>query len=208
MKPGLPFTPIVSHCPLCLSDDIYDTGLSVLDEPARCQHLVFECDACTGRFWEGRFKCQALLDDAAVLACMTYVDLNPVRSGMANDLSDSQHTSVKHRLARNVDEVPIAPVAGFGHAGPAITTRAYLDLVDWTGRLVHPGKRGVIPADRPRVLDQLGLREREWRAQVLGIESRYWRAIGAVESLVAKAQAMGQRWLKGVGAGAMKASAG
>ena len=43
---------------------------------------------------------------------------------------------------------------------------------------------------------------------VLGIESRYWRAIGAVESLVAKAQAMGQRWLKGVGAGAMKASAG
>ena len=165
-------------------------------------------DACTGRFWEGRFRCQALLDDAAVLACMTYVDLNPVRSGMANDLTDSQHTSVKYRLVRDLDEAPIAPVAGFGHAGPAITTRAYLDLVDWTGRLVHPGKRGVIPADRPRVLDQLGLREREWRAQVLGIESRYWRAIGAVESLVAMAQAMGQRWLKGVGAGAMKASAG
>jgi REP element-mobilizing transposase RayT len=55
-------------------------------------------EGCSGRFWEGRFKSQALLDEAAVLSCMTYVDLNPVRAGMEKDLFDSNFTSVQQRL--------------------------------------------------------------------------------------------------------------
>lgn len=66
--------------------------------------MANEEDGCKGRFWEGRFKSQALLDDAAVLSCMTYVDLNPVRAGMENDLYDSDFTSIQQRLVGYVKE--------------------------------------------------------------------------------------------------------
>ncbi|MFO0921559.1 MAG: hypothetical protein U0905_03620 [Pirellulales bacterium] len=39
-------------------------------------------DKCTGR-WEGRFKAQKIVDEAGLLACAMYVDLNPVRAAMA-----------------------------------------------------------------------------------------------------------------------------
>jgi hypothetical protein len=162
-------------------------------------------DDCKGRFWEGRFKCQALLDERAVLAAMTYVDLNPVRAGIAKSLSTSQHTSVARRAKalRRRDIAPsdrLQPIAGpASNAFPPIAVADYVALVDFTGRQLHPAKRGRIAATEPPALRRLGLDAEHWTLQVKGIASGYWRAVGAVDELLAKAREIGQRWLCGVG---------
>ncbi len=51
-----------------------------------------------GHFWEARFSSQALLDSKALLNCMAYVDLNPVKAGKASSLEGSNFTSIQKRV--------------------------------------------------------------------------------------------------------------
>jgi hypothetical protein len=55
-------------------------------------------DGCKGRFWESRFGCQRIDDEAALLACMCYVDLNPVRAQAAKSLEEYDFTSIHDRM--------------------------------------------------------------------------------------------------------------
>lgn len=55
-------------------------------------------DETNGRFWQGRFKAVRLCDEAAILACTVYVDLNPIRAGLARTPETSRFTSVRRRI--------------------------------------------------------------------------------------------------------------
>ena len=48
------------------------------------------------------------------------------------------------------------------------------------------------------ILKQLEISERRWTGQVRGTESIYWRAVGSLHSLCERAEALGQKWLRGM----------
>ena len=104
---------------------LFRERLSSVSWLMRCfnEHIARKANAedeVTGRFWEGRFKSQPLLDMHAVLTCMSYVDLNPVRAGAASSLESSDFTSIHERLMAmdrradaNPAQVPQPPLVPF-----------------------------------------------------------------------------------------------
>ncbi len=167
-------------------------------------------DGCTGRFWEGRFGTQDACDEAAVLAAMVYVDLNPIRAGMAKTPAQSLHTSVRRRLLAPLDpDDALTPLAaGINPSSLPLSLGQYIELVDWTGRQLHFGKAGAIAEGSPAILQRVSIEPSQWLRQVPLTESGFSRAIGSLDSLLAMARATGRRWLRGVGTARRVAAAG
>lgn len=175
-----------------------------------------EEDDCKGRFWEGRFKSQALLDEAAVLTCMSYVDLNPVRAALADTPEASDFTSIQQRIRRHTanakqqgsDEdqslVPLMPLVK-QHKDPhrsaiGFTTRDYIELVDWAGRAVRTGKRGAIDPTIPPILQRLGLEPASYLAHISGaVSTESPTVIGHLVKIRQAAEAFGRCFFKGAG---------
>lgn len=177
-------------------------------------------DDCKGRFWESRFTTQALLDETAILACMAYVDLNPIRAGMADRPETSDYTSLQERLGVAPKEPPQPehsqppvdhPLAELMSFAGAINENTpanslphnfsdYLELVEWTGRVMREDKRGYIPSNLPPILQRLNVAPDQWLKAANGIERHFTHAIGPVASLEQFCERLKRHWLHGTNA--------
>jgi REP element-mobilizing transposase RayT len=176
--------------------------------------LANQEDGCKGRFWESRYKSQALLDERALLTCMTYVDLNPIRAKIATTPEASDFTSIQERIRKfsqphkklnKAQESSPSHLLEFG--GNESLCKAnnhipfhlddYIALVDWTGRAVREDKRGSIPQNLPPVFERLNMNPEDWLEAVKNAGHRYGLAKGAISRIKLYAERLGKRWIRG-----------
>lgn len=148
-------------------------------------------DGCTGRFWEGRFKSQALLDEKALLAAMAYVDLNPVRAKIADTPEQPHFTSVKTRidsLSKGKTTTPfLAEFIGHEHQkkthGIPFCLMDYLELIDWIGKQIRTDNKGSIKHTQPAILDRLTFPQQQCLALCTQLEKKATSWIGTTQRL-------------------------
>ncbi|MGR5287470.1 transposase [Vibrio maritimus] len=172
-------------------------------------------EGCKGRFWEGRFKSQALLDEKALLSCMAYVDLNPVRADMAQSLEESEFTSIYERIHSvacqhdkgkgEIDALPTKGLAGFlGHEreaqpcfGIAFSLLDYLTLVEELGRVIRPNKRGYVRFSNNTLLERLEMNAEEWLKLSESFGGKFRCAVGSAQELERYALHTNRAWVSG-----------
>jgi len=178
-------------------------------------------DNVKGRFWESRFKCLDLLDDAALVACMVYVDLNPIRAGLASTPENSDFTSIQERIRAWANETREVEDMADNSATPAVPSplwlcpvrstsdrrgilemaeSEYFDLVDRSGRILRSDKRGAVDQDLEPILLRIGANPQAWADTISRFESRFRLAAGFASSLRRFARQLGKRWFSGVAA--------
>lgn len=168
-------------------------------------------DKVSGRFWEGRFKSQALLDDGALLAAMAYVDLNPIRANLAKTPEESEFTSIYERIQalKKCNGIPSKDFslskstqkwnqtkqpAGLMilknlplnksayHPHIQCSLTDYLNLVDCTGRILRE-KKANIPNNLMPILFRLHLTPTGWMNMTTRLEEKFFDAIGEPKQL-------------------------
>lgn len=182
--------------------------MKCLNEPIA--RMANKEDGCSGHFWEARYKSQALLTEAALISCMAYVDLNPIRASMAPTPEQSDHTSVKERInpalnfAESISQLLVThqlnhfdftfkPLLAFEgniaineQQGIVFSLYDYLELVEATGRILRDDKRGAIALHLPPILDRLKIERKTWLNNVSAFEKIYKKRFAKQRQRVSK----------------------
>ena len=167
-------------------------------------------DECTGRFWEGRYKSQALLDEASLAACMAYVDLNPIRANIANTPETSKHTSIHLRIkearnklnTRQYQSHTLLPFIGsskkFNTDGLPFQYNEYLKLLDWTSRIILNPDKGYINSMTPPIIERLNMESRNWLYLCKNFESPFKGFVGSAMKLRQVCEKLGYQRIPGI----------
>jgi putative transposase len=86
--------------------------------------------ARTGTLWEGRYKSTLIQAERYLLACMVYIDLNPVRAGIVSEPADYPWSSHQHYIGRCPQKL-ITPQSLYWQLGntPFARDIAYAELI-------------------------------------------------------------------------------
>ncbi|MBL4940722.1 MAG: transposase [Colwellia sp.] len=168
-------------------------------------------DNCKGRFWEGRFKSQALLDETALLACMVYVDLNPIRAAICETPEQSNFTSIQQRLMTVAQTVNnkltqdkaqpdnLLPFTGYQphtkqQVGLPFKLMDYFALVEWTGHCIREDKRDAIPDHIQPLFQRFNVNSDDWLAIITDFNRHYINAAGNMDNMSKWASATNRKW--------------
>ncbi|WP_185067034.1 transposase [Vibrio ponticus] len=147
-------------------------------------------DECRGHFWESRFKSQALLDEQALAAAMAYVDLNPLRAGIADTPETSEFTSIQARLEALNNRQETAPCLYPFIGNPTnemldgIPLRLidYIELVDWTARQ-YRDEKASLSSTMPPILERLNVSQITWLKACSKLEKYRSSAVGCANHI-------------------------
>ncbi|MDQ7049264.1 MAG: hypothetical protein Q9M92_06865 [Enterobacterales bacterium] len=158
-------------------------------------------DFVSGHFWESRFKSQALLDEAALLTCMAYVDLNPIRANMTKTLEESDHTSIQKRVRNMTEEQLNQAVKSLSgeikNRSMVLKLKDYIELVEWSGKSIAYPNKSKMPAYIESTLAHLNLQPNQWLGQVQHFGTHQGYFVGKLILLQQKAEELKKKWLKG-----------
>ena len=128
----------------------------------------------------------------------------PIRAVIAKTLEESDYTSIQARIEDLKGQTTPLPLVPFEDQ-PEPTENPlpynlchYLELVDWTGRVVLKDKRGSIPEELEPILDRLGFDENAWLEGIKLFGKPMYQAIGPANQIRQMAQVNHQRWYRGI----------
>ena len=155
-------------------------------------------DDATGAFWASRFWCELLPDERSRLACSLYVNMNPIRAGIAKKPEDAKFTSVFERIRDRLSGDANLPCSGWlapiqlegdGYAGAAarrrpsdigyldLTFEQYLELLDGVIRREAAERAGGASEEYPPILERLGITPPDWETSLRRMNARFAREL-------------------------------